>query len=945
MAKIILSSFSIPLTVLLKKKVDTWFTVSHSKISPLWSSGEGLPCGLAVTKYDPVTIKQLRSLYTSFKSTEEVKEYCSSVPRDVEETYPSGEYISRVLHTLQQYEEECKISRANFRSMINAERCSRNLSFPYYSRVLRLISFKVDIFDDRQETKSVWDDMETPADLLKLRKTYQQKANGLDSVLERFVFCVPTAKAEPIDFNIKIRDDNDKLNDSDIMEVASKYLKPFHKANSRLSSFFPDKKLVQFDAGKLQVLAVLLRRLREGGHRALIFTQMSRMLDILEAFLNIHGHTYLRLDGSTGVDKRQRMMDRFNNDPKIFCFILSTRSGGLGINLTGADTVIFYDSDWNPAMDAQAQDRAHRIGQTRDVHIYRLVTQHTIEENILKKAKQKQNLDLLVMNEGNFDASCIAEGSDQSKSADVFTNDSLREILVGKSDQKGEGSLPPVGSMSNIDVENIMASLEDVDDVKAMRGARKEAKDELVEFDENVQFKIDEESSQADESIDNDNGSQTSSRSKKASNHLEDGKQTGRITPLEEVDEEKEMEKEFAAWQVKVGVNADTIGSTLCPTERYGLNFRETIDPYYSLYYLTELDGLRQAEESERDWNIDEIEESKIIDERKAMDDGDLLATYPSPTKLIKHRHLYRREKVRLKADKKRRKLTGEDWSVRRSGADLLSFSFWFNSDTGEVRLSAPKIVADLKAESLAREKHWNFLPLKALNFVMMFLIPFPERMSCSLVCKHWGQAAKDISFVRHVIPVEQGAFLENTRLEHNHYRTLYDAMDIALPGDTIELSDGHYWLNHGLFVNKSIRIVGDEQNPGNVVFELSGTISWEAHRGLIEGVTVRRPRINSKSISSNNDSEKGIILDVNESCKLDLSQCVLNNESGNGSVVKLRNKSKIEWKEVMISGAQGHGIDMVGGAHEVFMLNVSRYKCCSTESCNFVIKLFTLFS
>lgn len=79
----------------------------------------------------------------------------------------------------------------------------------------------------------------------------------------------------------------------------------------------------------------------------------------------------------------------FNNDPRIFCFILSTRSGGLGINLTGADTVVFYDSDWNPTMDAQAQDRCHRIGQTRDVHIYRLVCERTVEENILKKAQQK----------------------------------------------------------------------------------------------------------------------------------------------------------------------------------------------------------------------------------------------------------------------------------------------------------------------------------------------------------------------------------------------------------------------------------------------------------------------------------------------------------------------------------------------------------------------------
>ena len=113
------------------------------------------------------------------------------------------------------------------------------------------------------------------------------------------------------------------------------------------------------------------RNLHCGGHRVLIFTQMTRMLDILEAFLNYHGYVYMRLDGSTKVEMRQALMERFNNSPKYFCFILSTRSGGVGINLTGADTVVFYDSDWNPTMDAQAQDRCHRIGQTRDVHIYR----------------------------------------------------------------------------------------------------------------------------------------------------------------------------------------------------------------------------------------------------------------------------------------------------------------------------------------------------------------------------------------------------------------------------------------------------------------------------------------------------------------------------------------------------------------------------------------------
>jgi len=195
---------------------------------------------------------------------------------------------------------------------------------------------------------------------------------------------------------------------------------------------------------------------------------MSKMLDILEAFLNFNGHSYLRLDGSTGVDKRQRLMDRFNCDEKIFCFILSTRSGGLGINLTGADTVVFYDSDWNPAMDAQAQDRAHRIGQTRDVHIYRLITEHSIEENILMKAKQKRQLDLLVMDKGKFDASTHQQASQENNTVeDIFTEDGLREILGEKTAGSHSGKRKGTpGTQRN--VQSMMASLEDEDDVKAM---------------------------------------------------------------------------------------------------------------------------------------------------------------------------------------------------------------------------------------------------------------------------------------------------------------------------------------------------------------------------------------------------------------------------------------------------------------------------------------------
>lgn len=134
---------------------------------------------------------------------------------------------------------------------------------------------------------------------------------------------------------------------------------------------FPERRLIQYDCGKLQTLDVLLSKLQHEKHRCLIYTQMTKMLDMLEIFLNYHGYTYLRLDGTTHVTQRQLLIERFNNDSRIFVFVSSTRAGGLGINLTGADTVIFYDSDWNPTINAQAQDRCHQIGQTKDVHIYR----------------------------------------------------------------------------------------------------------------------------------------------------------------------------------------------------------------------------------------------------------------------------------------------------------------------------------------------------------------------------------------------------------------------------------------------------------------------------------------------------------------------------------------------------------------------------------------------
>lgn len=154
----------------------------------------------------------------------------------------------------------------------------------------------------------------------------------------------------------------------------------------------PDFRRLINDCGKMSALDSLLKKLFAEKHRCLIFCQMTKMMDIIEEYLSWMQYSYFRMDGSTQINDRRDMVDEYQSNENIFCFLLSTRAGGLGITLTGADTVIFYDSDWNPTIDAQATDRAHRIGQTKEVSVYRLITKHTIEENIVKRAKQKENV-------------------------------------------------------------------------------------------------------------------------------------------------------------------------------------------------------------------------------------------------------------------------------------------------------------------------------------------------------------------------------------------------------------------------------------------------------------------------------------------------------------------------------------------------------------------------
>jgi ATP-dependent helicase STH1/SNF2 len=157
-------------------------------------------------------------------------------------------------------------------------------------------------------------------------------------------------------------------------------------------------------AGKFELLDRILPKFQATGHRVLMFFQMTQIMNIMEDFMRLRNIKYLRLDGSTKSDDRSELLKEFNApNSEYFCFLLSTRAGGLGLNLQTADTVIIYDSDWNPHQDLQAQDRAHRIGQKNEVRILRLITSNSVEEKILERANFKLDMDGKVIQAGKFD--------------------------------------------------------------------------------------------------------------------------------------------------------------------------------------------------------------------------------------------------------------------------------------------------------------------------------------------------------------------------------------------------------------------------------------------------------------------------------------------------------------------------------------------------------------
>jgi ATP-dependent helicase STH1/SNF2 len=203
-------------------------------------------------------------------------------------------------------------------------------------------------------------------------------------------------------------------------------------------------------AGKFELLDRVLPKFHVTGHRVLMFFQMTQIMNIMEDFLRLRGMKYLRLDGSTKSDDRSELLKLFNAPgSEYFCFLLSTRAGGLGLNLQTADTVIIYDSDWNPHQDLQAQDRAHRIGQKNEVRILRLISSNSVEEKILERANYKLDMDGKVIQAGKFDN----KSTNEEREALLRTLLETAEAAEALGEQQDE--------MDDDDLNDMMARSED----------------------------------------------------------------------------------------------------------------------------------------------------------------------------------------------------------------------------------------------------------------------------------------------------------------------------------------------------------------------------------------------------------------------------------------------------------------------------------------------------
>ncbi|KAK5108608.1 hypothetical protein LTR62_008184 [Meristemomyces frigidus] len=247
-------------------------------------------------------------------------------------------------------------------------------------------------------------------------------------------------------------------------------------------------------SGKMIVLDRLLAKFKKEGHRVLIFSQMVKMLDILGDYLQLRGYQFQRLDGTIASGARRLAIDHFNAPGSAdFCFLLSTRAGGLGINLMTADTVILFDSDWNPQADLQAMARAHRIGQKKPVTIYRFVSKDTVEEEVLERARNKLMLEYITIQRGVTDKDARDLGDRMAKVQGLATEPHSSDDISNILKKRGQKMFEQSGNQARLEALDIDAMLANAEEHKTEQpeGITTDGGEEFLRSFEYTDVKID----------------------------------------------------------------------------------------------------------------------------------------------------------------------------------------------------------------------------------------------------------------------------------------------------------------------------------------------------------------------------------------------------------------------------------------------------------------------
>lgn len=522
-------------------------------------------------------------------------------------------------------------------------------------------------------------------------------------------------------------------------------------------------------------------------------------------------------------------------------------------------------------MDAQAQDRAHRIGQTRDVHIYRLITKSSIEENILRKSRQKKRLDVLVMDKGNFQisssnaaSSSAVNGEEQQPGEDgqQDSNDLLvqaYERIVngptgGTGSNTGNASATTAATTGSAGGVQLLNALEDVEDVAMLQVANEELRDELQEFDENAAARSasggktggEGEEDLGEEDEEGGGAAATSQDPQQAltNTNVVNGSSSAGGGSGSGANEERAAEEEFQralASNSAAGTSFAAVERLLRGVDRYAVRYRTVDDPFYSLYYLhftaRTAEVLQENGEAEGGGDghaaaavdIEAVEEQKRNDERQALANGEVITTLregssyrATSRRLLRWKEWYTSERRKKVVARRCAHLLGNDWSLIRDPASGLVY--YYNTTTSEVSFSLPPVLRMNEELRHAQAGGYAALPRHLLEVIFSYLYRTPE---LARVCKGWYEVCCSDNLLLRVLSVEQRGntpsaatlgMMSTTAISRERVcESLSEAVERGCAqsshGEFVLLHPGHHWeTGSGLVFTRPLVVTGEQE-------------------------------------------------------------------------------------------------------------------------------------